>query len=428
MPKLGESVTEGTISRWLKRPGDRVEQYEPMLEVTTDKVDTEVSAPVDGTLETILVDEGETVEVGTVIARLAPATSGNGAAPTSGAVASAATPVSTTPQRFVSPVVARLAAEQRVDLEAIQGSGAGGRVTKRDVEAFVAGRGAQPAPVATPPEQPPAEEAQLQQAFDIGTPAGEVELAPPLPTPSVSSSAASVPSSAPDLDTELVPLSPMRRAIAEHMVRSKQTAPHVTTVMEADLSRVTAHRDRNRADWERQGVKLGFTPYFVQATVAALGEVPQLNSSWGDTGIVLHRRINIGVAVALDDGLLVPVVKDSDDLSLLGLTRAVADLAERARTRRLRPDETQEGTFTVTNHGVWGSLFATPVLNQPQSGILGCGAIQKRVVVVTENGLDSFAIRPMCYLSLTFDHRVVDGATADRFLAVVKRALETYDS
>jgi len=473
MPKLGESVTEGTIGRWLKSPGDRVEQYEPMLEVTTDKVDTEVSAPVDGILAAILVGEGETVGVGTVIARLEPAgdAAGNGAAPAAlQQQAETVTPAGAASSSFVSPAVARLAAQHGLEIAAIPGTGAGGRVTKRDVEAFAARRHEAPPATAEMPEQAlpdgpeepqapvelpaspatllgqravelpasPAtllgqravEQAQLQQAFEVGT-HGDQEPAVPAasssarrPSPAVPAS----PSSVLQADVDLLPLSPIRRAIAEHMLRSKQTSPHVTTVMEADLSRVVAHRDRNRADWERQGVKLSFTPYFVQAAVAALGEVPQLNSSWSDTGILLHRRINIGVAVALDDGLLVPVVKDADDKSLLGIARAVADLAERARTRRLSPDDTREGTFTVTNHGVWGSLFATPVINQPQAGILGVGAIQKRVVVIGENGQDSFAIRPMCYLSLTFDHRIADGATADRFLAAVKRALEAYDS
>ena len=225
---------------------------------------------------------------------------------------------------------------------------------------------------------------------------------------------------------ELVALSPMRRAIAEHMARSKRTAPHVTTVMEADLARLTMHRARHKADYERQGARLTFTAYFVQAAVAALRAVPLVNASYRDDGILMHSRINIGVAVAIPDGLIVPVIKDADDRSLLGLARAVNDLAERARTRRLQPDETQEGTFTITNHGVSGSLFAMPIINQPQAAILGIGAIEKRAVVVTEHGLDAIAIRPRAYLSLTFDHRVMDGATADEFLSVFKSALEEY--
>lgn len=445
MPKLGESVTEGTIGRWLKQPGDTLEQYEPMLEVTTDKVDTEVSSPINGTLLEILVPEGETVAVGTVIARLAES---NGAAATDasptiaadapsadrGAESSTvATPAKAT---YISPAVARLAAEHDVDLKQITGTGAGGRITKKDIESFVASRKAgvsQPAPApaakaASVAAAAPVEQVQLQQTMEAGPRTEEEQRAPgampaasrqPTPTPQLPA-----PSFAEG--DELLPLSPMRRAIAEHMVRSKRTAPHVTTVMEADLSRIMAHRERNKRDFERQGVKLTFTPYFVQAVVAGLQQVPIINASFSDDGIIMHQRINIGMAVAIPDGLIVPVIKDADDKSLLGLARAVNDLAERARTRRLQPDDTQEGTFTITNHGVSGSLFAMPIIPQPQSAILGVGAIQKRPVVITENGLDALAIRPMCYLSLTFDHRLIDGATADEFLMAVKRALETY--
>jgi len=449
MPKLGESVTEGTIGRWLKQPGDKLEQYEPMLEVTTDKVDTEVSAPVDGTLAEILVEEGETVAVGTIIARLLPAgeahsttASSNGNTATQPTVIQSSAQATNAKQAPISPAVARLAAEHDVDLRHIQGTGNGGRVTKKDVEAFVAARKEhRPQPVsATQPAQspvtastPPREiEAELQQTMEVGPRSADEErtLAPATvrPEPAAPTLAPSpLPGSLLGPDDELVPLSPMRRAIAEHMVRSKRTAPHVTTVMEADLSRIVAHRSRTKADFERQGVKLTFTPYFVQAVVAALQEVPIVNASYTDEGILMHRRINIGVAVAIPDGLIVPVIKDADEKSLLGLSRAVNDLAERARTRRLQPDDTQGGTFTITNHGVSGSLFAMPVINQPQAAILGIGAMQKRAVVVSDNGLDALAIRPMCYLSLTFDHRLIDGATADGFLAAVKRVLERYE-
>ena len=449
MPKLGESVTEGTIGRWLKQPGDPLEQYEPMLEVTTDKVDTEVSAPINCTLAEILVPEGETVAVGTVIARLVTTNDATSAQPSrNGAADHAETPAAeqvsavakTAP---VSPVVARLAAEHNLDLRVISGTGSGGRVTKKDIEAHLARRSDQPT---TPPpasqersqatssaERSPDVEANLQQSLEVGPrTAAEERALEPAVIPRAAAPAVTVqprteyPTSSPTLgpDDELVPLSPMRRAIAEHMVRSKRTAPHVTTVMEADLSRIVAHRAQNMGEFERQGVKLTYTPYFVQAVVAALQDVPILNSSFAEDGIVLHQRINVGVAVAIPDGLLVPVIKDADEKSLLGLARAVNDLAERARTRRLQPDDTQGGTFTITNHGVSGSLFAMPVINQPQAAILGIGAIQKRAVVVSESGYDALAIRPMCYLSLTFDHRLVDGATADTFLASVKRALE----
>jgi 2-oxoisovalerate dehydrogenase E2 component (dihydrolipoyl transacylase) len=225
-------------------------------------------------------------------------------------------------------------------------------------------------------------------------------------------------------DTELVPLTPMRRAIAEHMVRSIRTAPHVTTVFEVDLSQVVAHRAANKASFEQQGVRLTLTPYFFQAVAVALSKVPVLNGSFTEQGILFNRRIHIGMAVALDEGLIVPVVRDVNEKNLFGLARAVNDLAERARTRRLKPDETQGGTFTITNHGVSGSLIATPIINQPQAAILGIGAIVKRPVVVSHAGSDALAIKPMCYLSLTFDHRIADGATGDAFLAAVKAELE----
>lgn len=455
MPKLGESVTEGTIGRWLKQPGDVLAQYEPMLEVTTDKVDTEVSAPIDGRLAEILVAEGETVSVGTIIARLEPVgatDSSNGAL--DGAAEANSAPPSATPAPSqtaapversapISPAVARLAAEHAIDLREVSGTGTGGRVTKKDVEAFVAARAAgtaapQPSSAPAQPTAPttqtdlataPQTDAQMQQMLEVGPRNSDEErvLQPIASTPAPVASTTQ-PAAAPELgpDDELVPLSPMRRAIAEHMVRSKRTAPHVTTVMEADLSRIVVHRSRNKAEYERQGIKLTFTPYFVQAVVAGLQAVPVVNASFTDAGILMHQRINIGMAVAIREGLIVPVIKDADEKSLLGLARTVNDLAERARTRRLQPDDTQDGTFTITNHGVSGSLFAMPVINQPQAAILGIGAMQKRAVVVSENGLDAIAIRPMCYLSLTFDHRLIDGATADGFLATIKRALESY--
>lgn len=452
MPKLGESVTEGTIGRWLKQPGETLTQYEPMLEVTTDKVDTEVSAPIDGTLLEILVPEGETVAVGTVIARLADgsADTATAALPSSAPpaqVESAATESPPAPSKAaISPAVARIAAEHDVDLREVTGTGAGGRISKKDIEAFITSRkgataastGGTSVTAASTTLEPLAELAvELQQTLESRpTPEEEREESQAPVEANRAAAVASAPSSGPSVpptpaivpgpEDEIVPLSPMRRAIAEHMVRSKRTAPHVTTVMEADVSRIVAHRETRKADFERQGVNLTFTPYFVQAVVAGLQEVPIINASFTADGIVIHQRLNIGVAVALPDGLIVPVIKDADDKSLLGLSRAVNDLAERARSRRLQADETQGGTFTITNHGVSGSLFAMPIINQPQSAILGIGAIQKRAVVVSDSGLDALAIRPMCYLSLTFDHRLIDGATADSFLAVVKRTLEQY--
>ncbi|MBA3946910.1 MAG: 2-oxo acid dehydrogenase subunit E2 [Herpetosiphonaceae bacterium] len=437
MPQLGESVTEGTIGRWLKQPGEAIEEFEPLLEVTTDKVDTEVPATIKGMLSEILVPEGETVRVGTVIARLIEASeaASNSVAP--------ALPVQAIASRApISPVVARLANEYKLNLDDIQGSGGGGRVTKKDVEAFLAQRSS--SATATPTVMSDGEAVLNPQA--VVDPAAAPTLAPPVlaPTapgypesPPLQRQRVAVDAAIPERptevsglgpDDELVPLTPMRRAIAQHMVHSKQTAPHVTTVMEVDLHRVVAHRARHRADFERQGVKLTFTAYFVEATVAALREVGIVNSSYAEGGIVQHHRIHVGVAVALPDGLIVPVIKDADDKSLLGLARAVNDLAQRARLRRLLPDEVQGGTFSITNHGVGGSLFAMPIINQPQAAILGVGAIEKRAVVVSENGMDALAIRPMCYLSLTLDHRVIDGATGDAFLTVAKRILENYST
>jgi 2-oxoisovalerate dehydrogenase E2 component (dihydrolipoyl transacylase) len=420
MPQLGESVTEGTVSRWLKQPGDSVAKYESLLEVVTDKVDTEVPAPVAGTLAEILVHEGETVHVGTVIARMgdsaaatAPTTTDRTtAAPSRAPVATQTETVNGQRKSYLSPVVARLVGEHGIDPAQIPATGQGGRVTKQDVLRYIEARKQTPAPAEPAPAPTPTINHPVTRS--PGRPTTPADPSPVVPAP-----ASELPA-----DAELVPLSPMRRSIAEHMIRSVQTAPHVTTVMEVDLSRVMAHRERNKAAFARQGVRLTFTPYFVQAAVAGLQAVPILNGSFSEQGIVMHQRINIGVAVALDEGLIVPVITDADEKNLLGLARAVNDLSERARGRRLKPDETQGGTFTVTNHGTSGSLFATPIINQPQSGILGVGAIVKRPMVVSQDGVDAIAIKPMCYLSLTFDHRIADGAVGDAFLGAIKQALE----
>ncbi|MDP8909433.1 MAG: 2-oxo acid dehydrogenase subunit E2 [Chloroflexota bacterium] len=457
MPQLGESVVEGTIGRWLKQPGESIAKYEPLLEVTTDKVDTEVPSTIDGTVLELLVPEGETVRVGTIIARLSDKTevrtvsqdqNGAGAERRAEQPSAAATAEPPTAPPPISPAVARLAAEHGVDLSRIRGTGTNGRVTKQDVERFVAaGPPAQEdetasvtppdvitSPAPAPTQTSPTEERALQETVQssprdateerlIQEQAPRVHVSPPPQAPAPETGAG------PRLEPgdELVPLTAMRRAIAEHMVRSRRVAPHVTTVMEADLTRIAAHRERVKADYERQAARLTFTAYFVQAAVAALRSVPAVNASWTDEGIQIHNRLNIGVAVAVPEGLIVPVIKDADEKSLLGLARAVNDLAERARYRRLQPEETREGTFTITNHGVSGSLFATPIINQPQAAILGIGAIEKRPVVVTEGGLDAIAIRLRAYVSLTFDHRVLDGAAADGFLQRFKTALETFE-
>jgi 2-oxoglutarate dehydrogenase E2 component (dihydrolipoamide succinyltransferase) len=442
MPQLGESVTEGTVGKWLKQPGERVEKYEALLEVTTDKVDTEVPSPAAGIVREIAVPEGTTVRVGTLLAVLddgddaaigrqaerATGPENNGATEVA-PHRPAAPPATSIYSGPISPIVARLAAEHNLDLGKINGTGQGGRVTKQDVLRYIETRD-KPQPRGGLGSAPPADlisEPALPTAAASGPRVGAL-AEPPAATPPMAAAVAPAPAAEQELpeDAEIIPISPMRRAIAEHMVRSRRTAPHVTTVFEVDVSAIVAHRERRKADFERQGVKLTFTPYFVQAAVGALQAVPAVNGSYAETGIIMNARIHIGVAVALEEGLIVPVLRDADEKNLLGLARALNDLSERARSRRLKPDDTQGGTFTITNHGVSGSLFATPIINQPQAAILGVGAIQKRAVVISQGGVDAIAIRPMCYLSLTIDHRLLDGAMADRFLAVVKEFLEGY--
>jgi 2-oxoglutarate dehydrogenase E2 component (dihydrolipoamide succinyltransferase) len=345
----------------------------------------------------------------------------------------------------VTPVVARMAAEHQIDLSQITGTGRDGRITKKDVEAYLETQ-ASPQTVANEPTPTPEavfDGAKKQAEPDPWETPGSGDLFKPTveygasasqtPYAQTPMSVASTPlrvhpvEPIPDASAgELVTLSPMRKAIAAHMVRSKlQTSPHVTTVFEVDLSAVLAHREANKAAFAKQGVNLTLTAYFVASSVEALRAQPMLNAQWTDEGIYLHHAINVGIAVAIEDGLIVPVIQRAGELSLLGLARAVNDLAARARSKQLKPDEVQGGTFTITNHGVSGSLFATPIINQPQVGILGVGVLEKRVRVLTDaNGNESIAIRPCLYLSLTFDHRVVDGATGDGFMLALKERLE----
>jgi 2-oxoglutarate dehydrogenase E2 component (dihydrolipoamide succinyltransferase) len=431
MPQLGESVVEGAVVRWLKREGDAVREFEPLLEVSTDKVDTEVPAPADGVLLRILVQPGTTVAKGTPLALIGqqgetlPTSVSVSAADAAPQAADAALQTHAESQAHITPVVARMAAEYRLDLTQIAGTGRGGRVTKKDVEAYLASQAPAPAASVQPwdipgsgdlfksPETPPA-----LAAPEPSAPAAS------LPTPPRLHAVEPTPAFTPG---ELVAHTPIRRQIAEHMVLSKRTSPHVTTVFEVDMTAVMAHRERHKADFAAQGVNLTLTAYFVLAVVDGLRAVPTLNARWTDEGIYLHRLYHIGMAVAIPDGLIVPVIKNAGDLSLLGAARAVNDLAARARDKRLSADDVRGGTFTITNHGVSGSLFAAPILNQPQVGILGVGVIEKRVKVLTDaDGSDSLAIRPCCYLSLTFDHRVADGAAGDSFLLTVKRRLEAW--
>jgi 2-oxoisovalerate dehydrogenase E2 component (dihydrolipoyl transacylase) len=392
MPQLGESVVEGTVSRWLIGEGQPIQQDQPLLQIMTDKVDTELPAPASGILLKILVSEGETVAKGTVLGVIGEVDEGR-------RTKDEETP-SSPKLGFISPVVGRLAGELGVDLSQISGTGVGGRITKQDVLAYAA---------ASVPHEP------------LAGPDAQLPL-----------TESPVPDHPAATDAEIVPLSPMRQAIARHMALSKQTAPHATTVMEADMTLVVRARERLRSEFERQGVRLTFTPIFVQAIAAGIRAVPGANSSFSDDALLIHRRLHIGVAVALPDGLIVPVIRDAGEKSLLELAAAVNDLAERARTKHLAPEEVQGGTFTLTNHGTAGSLFAMPIIVQPQAGILGVGAIRKRPVVISRGHPllpdpdDAIAIRPMAYLSFTFDHRVFDGADADRFLATVKQFLEDY--
>jgi len=418
MPQLGETVFEGTVARWLKQPGDPVQRQEPLLDITTDKIDTEVPAPAAGFLLKILAAEGTTVQVGSVIAyigdeaeEITEDTEGPGESVASRKEADRTAP-SLSPARrtrgadsdakpqgraFVSPVVARISAEHNIDLDEVPGSGRQGRVTRKDLLAYIEARKQRP-----PAAQPAS-----------GAAPGEDEL--------------------------LQPLSNLRRAIAEHMSRSVRTSPHVVTIFEADMTAVVRHRAAQKEAFARKGVNLTFTPYFVAAVAAALRKHPTVNSRWTDAGLALSQRIHVGIAAAVAGGLIVPVVRDADELNLQGLARTVNDLADRARRGELSPGEVRGGTFTVTNHGTSGSLLGTPIINQPQAAILGVGKISKRAVVNSAGGSygapvdpllpsadDTISIRPMSYLSLAFDHRILDGFGADSFLADVVQRLENW--
>jgi len=459
MPQMGESIFEGTITKWLKKPGDKVERDEPLFEISTDKVDAEIPSPSAGVLKEIKIPEGQTVPIQTVVAVIdgagaaaaapapaaappapaakpaaapapivAPATAAKPApapapVPAAGpAAASTAVPqangaaASTTERVHSSPLVRRLAKEHNIDLTTLEGTGAGGRITKEDIEAAIAGQSAAapaaisaarptpqpppPAPVAAP-GAPAAHGTQYIPALQIGVPRERIYFG----------------------NYELQPLSVMRQKIAEHMVASKHVSPHVYSVDEIDMSKVAAIRTKAKEEFEkRYETRLTFMPFFVKAAVAGLRAYPTLNASLDGTNVVLHKEINVGIAVALDWGLIVPVVKSADEKNLLGIQRTLNDLAERARSKKLKPEEVQEGTFSITNPGVFGGLFGLPVISQPNVGILGLGAIEKRPVVIN----DSIAIRSMCYVTLSYDHRVVDGAIAHQFLHKVKETLENW--
>ena len=424
MPQMGESIAEGTMVKWLKNVGDRVERDEPLFEISTDKVDAEIPSPASGVLLEILVREGETVSINTVVARLGepgeapvprpvtqPAAAAQAAAPAPAPTREAAEAPREVPPRaepavtrFVrsSPVVQKIASEHGVDISFIEGTGTGGRVTKKDIlrhiEQSAGMAGAPPAPSPAPrPQTAPAPQARAPEAKAPQArvfPAGEDEIREPM--------------------------SIMRKKIAEHMVMSKHTSAHVYSIFEIDMSNVVKRRDALMEEFASAGVKITYLPFFMESVIRGIKEYPILNASVDGDTIVYKKNVNLGIAVALENGLIVPVVKHADQMNLLGLAKTAADLADRARTKRLVPDDVQGGTFTITNVGVFGSVFGLPIINQPQVAILGIGTIVKRPVVID----DMIAIRPIAHVSLSYDHRVVDGADASRFLATVKRELE----
>ena len=441
MPQMGESIAEGTLSRWLKKVGDEVKRDEPIFEISTDKVDAEIPSPSAGVIAEILVNEGQTVAVQTVVARLetekgasiAPAASAPAPAPAEAAPAKSAplppaqasapsapqrqpsaAPATTAPaasgngnsfeervRTKSSPLVRKMAAEHGLDIAAMQGSGIAGRVTKRDLLGFIESGAAAP-------------RAPMTAGSFAGGGNGAGDSHGPMPEPWPGDS--------------VEPMSKMRALISEHMSVSRRTSAHVTSFFEVDFTRVARIRSQKRAEFEAAtGQKLTYMPFIIKAVTQGLKAFPILNASVAGTNVIYRKPINIGIAVALDWGLIVPVIKNADDLSLTGITKALNDLAARARSKRLDPREVQEGTFTITHPGVFGSLMGTPIINQPQVAIMGVGAIEKRPKVVTgPEGEDMLAIRTCSYFSLSFDHRVIDGAVADQFLAFVKKTIETY--
>ncbi len=441
MPQMGESIAEGTLSKWLTKVGDEVKRDEPIFEISTDKVDAEIPAPAAGVLAEIIVKEGETVAVQTVVARLetekgaaiaggGKREAGGGDLATSSGTSIPATPASAAPQREVtpapvqprqpspapaiaashggngnsfedrvrtksSPLVRKIAAEHGVNISSLQGSGIAGRVTKRDILGFI------------------------ESGAPATTSSGSSRLSPP---------ASRLPLPAPWPGDVVEPMSKMRALISDHMVASRQTSAHVTSFIEIDFTRVARIRAKKRAEFEAAtGQKLTYMPFIIKAVTQGLRAFPVVNSSVAGTNVIYRKQINIGIAVALEWGLIVPVIKRADDLSLSGITRALNDLAARARAKKLSPEEVQEGTFTITNPGVFGSLMGTPIINQPQVAIMGVGAIEKRTKVLPgADGEDTIAIRTCAYFSLSFDHRVIDGAVADQFLAFVKKTIESF--
>ncbi len=426
MPQMGESIAEGTIVRWIKKVGDSIDKDEPLFEISTDKVDAEIPAPGAGVLLDIKVKEGETVPVNSVVAvigaagekvagTMAPAAAPAAAAPEPGprtedpGPRTTPVPVPAAPQEPTiadlrrtrsSPVVRKIAKDHGIDFTQLPGTGISGRVTKKDILSFVASGAAAPS----------------------GTP-----KAPPMPalarTPSVGGGQAPMPAFQPGENVRVEKMSVMRKKIADHMVMSVKTSPHVYSAYEVDFSRVDQLRRSHKAAYEQAGAKLTYTAFIAKATVDTIRQVPFSNASVDGDSIVYKRDINLGIAVALETGLIVPVIRNADEKSMMGLCRAIQDLASRARSKKLNPDEVQGGTFTITNPGIFGAVYGLPIISQPQVAILGVGSVDKRVVVVD----DMIAVRPICYLTLGFDHRLIDGADAGRFLQALKERLQAFD-
>jgi pyruvate dehydrogenase E2 component (dihydrolipoamide acetyltransferase) len=419
MPQMGESIVEGTLTKWLKKPGDHVERDEPLFEISTDKVDTEIPSPAAGTLSEVLVEEGKTVGIATVVARIDDV--GQDSSPAAGVHAGPPPPQpevvapppppppvdeiaeSAEPTGPLSPLVRRMAREYSINLTKVKGTGAGGRITKQDLEGHISRQQQAPQTPAPPPPPPPVQAAPAP-----------VPAAPPVEAPSPLPAATQA-------KARIEPMSTMRIRIAEHMLASRRTSAHVTTIHKVDMTKVARMRDRHKAGFQSNyGMSLTYLPFVVRATVVGLRTYPLLNAAIEGNNIIHHNEVNIGIAVSLENGLIVPVIRQADEKNVLGLQRSIVDLAARARSRQLKPDEVQGGTFSITNFGSFGSVIATPIINQPQVAILGVGAVEKTPVVID----DAIAIRSIMYLSLSFDHRLIDGALADQFTAKVKQVLE----
>src|SRR6266568_6371539 len=431
MPQMGESIVEGTITKWLKKPGDKIQRDEPLFEISTDKVDAEIPAPASGVLQDIKVAEGATVQVNTVVGTIAadgeaaaapkpaPAAEKNVASPNATPAPAPATakaqPVPAQPvaareedeHARSSPLVRKIAREHDVDLSQVEGTGLGGRITKQDILAFIENQEAG-APSSSRPV--------------LARQGGDVDVAAPAPAPSAPAlrpTPAAIPG-------DLVPLTNMRKIIAQRMIESRRTSAHVHCMFEVDLTRIVNLRNKLKSGFEqRNGARLTFMPFFVRAAIIALQQFPIVNASTEAEGIRYHRHVNVGIAVALDWGLIVPVLKNADELNFLGLQRGITDLGERARNKKLKPEEVEGSTFTVTNPGQFGAVFGLPIINQPNSAIMGVGGITKTPLVITDaDGNDSIAIRSVVHLTLGYDHRLIDGAVADQFMAFVKKTLE----